>query len=79
VNATHDDGLMHAFQSHSKQEESGDLDVTWKIHKDFAKSCDLWFEVLVSKGWRYCQSSCCLQILNSIADVSELWWLDSSA
>lgn len=78
MDATHDDGLMHAFQGHAKQEESSDLDIAWKIHKDLAESCDLWLEVFICKGWRNGQSSCRLEILNSIADVSELWRLDSS-
>ena len=79
MNATHDNGLVHAFQSHSKQEESGDLDIAWKVDKYSAKSCDLCLEVVLSEGRRYCQSSCCLQILHGVADVSVLWWLDGSA
>lgn len=78
MDAAHDDGLMHAFQGHAKQEESSDLDIARKIYKDLTESCDPWLEVFICKGWRNSQSSCRLEILNSIADVSELWWLDGS-
>ena len=79
--AAHDDCLLHTFESHTKEEESGYLDVAWQIHKDLAKSCDFGLLLFFSCGkvWRYSKSTSLLEILDCITDVSKLWRLDSSS
>jgi hypothetical protein len=36
MDAANDDGLLHALESHSKQEQSCNLQVAREVHKDLA-------------------------------------------
>ena len=80
MDTTNYDCLVHTFERHSKQKQSGNLDITRQVDKDLAKSCDLLHEVFLffSLGRRYRQGSSLLKILDSITDVSVFWWLDGA-
>jgi len=81
VEAAHNDGLLHAFESHTKEEESRDLKVTGEVYENLAQSCDLGFLLGVSlgKGWWDSQGSSLLEVLDGIANISIFWRLDSSS
>ena len=80
MNASHNDGLRHAFQSHAKEKESSYFQITWQVYEYLSKGRDLSFLFLFSLSIRRwdCKSSRLLEILNSITDVSILGRLDSS-
>ena len=79
MEASHHNRLMHALQSHSKKEKSSNTNVTGKIHENLAKSCDLWDKIFFLVRRREGESSCSLEILDGIADISVLWRLDCSS
>ena len=79
VEATHDDGLMHAFQSHTKKEKTGNLYVARKVHKYLAKSCDLWLVVCLGEGRTHSHCTSCLKVFDGIANVSIFRRLDCSS
>ena len=59
MNAAHNDSLLHALESHSKEEKSCDLQVARQIHEYFPKSSDLTFLLRLTFSERRwdCQSS----------------------
>jgi len=83
VDAANDNGLMHALERHTKQKEPRDFDITRKVNEYLAQCSYLLKEVLLPFyllfWWWNSQSSCFLQVFNSIADVSVFWRLDGTA
>jgi hypothetical protein len=77
VDASYNDGLMHALQNHSEKEETCNFDVARQVHENLTKRGDPWFGVFGGKRWRDGQGPCSLQVFDGIVDVSELWRLDS--
>jgi hypothetical protein len=80
VNGSHIDSLLHALQGHTEKEDSCDLQIHRQVYKDLAQSRDLG-NILFLSGlvpsliifeawWRRCESTCLLQVLDSIEDVS---------
>lgn len=82
MNASYDDGLVHAFKRHTKEKQSSHFNVTWKIHKYFTQGCYLLRKVLVFLfilNWRRNgQRTSFLKIFDSIDNVSVLWRLDGT-
>ena len=81
MNASHNDSLRHAFQSHAKEKEPRYLQITWQVYENLSEGRDLSFLFLFSLSiWRRnCKSSRLLEILDGITDVSILRRLDGSA
>ncbi len=83
MNATHDDGLLHALQGHTEEEESSDLNVARQVHENSSQRRDLptrSFRAITNRcNKRNSQSSSLLKVLNCVANVSEFWRLDSSS
>lgn len=47
MQAANDDCLVHTLESHSKEEESCDFDVTWQVDEDLTQCSDLLLPVWV--------------------------------
>ena len=84
MDATHNDSLLHTFQSHTKHKKSGDLEIAREIHENLSESSDFtcFFLIFVCESHierRKSQSSGLLQILDGIANISVFWRLNSSS
>ena len=77
------DGLLHALERHTEEENTRDLQVYRQVDEYLAKGCDLRLVLLVRlrvDHWRWDrQRTCLLQVLYRVKDVSKLRRLDGSS
>ena len=81
MNASDDDGLLHALESHSEKEKSCDLEVAREIDKDLAKSSDfvLLLFLFSRMMWWHCKCTSLLQVFYRVPYVSIIWRLNGSS